>query len=116
MTTKKKFESKYPPLKVAHTVAALIVELQKLPADMPLMISLDDGGVKLVVFNESDDGVGALGLEENDGTWDDHDDTCAWCGELGDLVNEEGAMECVDADACNERINARTAKRVAGAK
>jgi hypothetical protein len=119
MKTKKKFQSRHPKLKAALDVGSLIDELAKLPRDMPIGTGFDEG-VKPVVFNESDDGVGVLSLEENDGTWDDDDEppakTCVWCGESGAVVSESEGWECEDFDACNARINAKTERRVQAQK
>lgn len=58
--------SKYPTFEAVYTVGELRDALNMLPDDMPLA---ESDGIKLVVFNALTEPI--LGLEDNDGTWDD---------------------------------------------
>jgi hypothetical protein len=64
---------KYPKLRAARTVGALIKQLQRLPPRMRIGLRSEDG-VLPVVFNVDYPDV-HVSLEENDGTWDDERET-----------------------------------------
>lgn len=63
--------TKDPKFPACETVGELIEVLQQLPNELPISVGLENG-VKPVVFNRHRRNT-VLGLEENDGTWDDDD-------------------------------------------
>jgi hypothetical protein len=68
--TEKKQRKTFPKLRACHTVGALIKQLQRLPPDLAVKSTFDDGVKPIVMWSMPED-TPSLHIEDNDGTWDD---------------------------------------------